>query len=397
MYKYLLQFLTGAAFVFGSLLLFQLMMQVVSMKSDTVALVEVGRFVEPISLATLPDTRDLFVAERSGRVHRVTTRSDGTFMQVGVVLDISDRVSTKGEGGLLGLAVTSAGEEVYVLYTDWDSHVRVMGYSIRAGALMVDSERLVLAILQPHMREGDGWWTHVGGHLLVDMEDRLIVGLGDGSVSGPSADSYSNSRNLTTMMGSLLRIVPTNGEGKPYMIPVDNPFVGQESRGIRPEILAFGLRNPWRFDIDPITGDLWIADVGHIRTEEINYLASKDLTSGADFGWVAMEGSEVFMGPDPDGDILPVHEYRRSNEGFDSRCAVIGGVVVRGGNRPNLEGAFLFSDLCDGQIRAVLPSHDGSLMVKDLGVSVEMPVSFSRSENGDVYILSLAGGIYRLD
>ncbi len=396
MFKHLVQLLAGAAVIYCSFLLFQLATLVISMKSETVVLVEVGRFEDPIAIAASPGTRDFFVAERSGRVHRVATRRDGTFRQVGVVLDISARVTTKGEGGLLGLAVSVAGDELYVLYTDRDSYVRTMAYPISDGNPVADSERLVLAIAQPHMREGDGWWTHVGGHLLVDLDGNLLIGLGDGSISGPTADSYGNSRNLMTLMGSILRVTPTIDEEKAYTIPRDNPYADQESIGLRSEILAFGLRNPWRFDIDPVTGDLWVADVGHLRIEEINYLAAEDVASGADFGWVAMEGSEVFYGPDPDGDILPVHEYQRINEGFDSRCAVIGGVVVRGDNHPSLEGAFLFSDLCDGRIRAILPDDRGNWMTKDLGVSVESPVSFARSGSGDVYVISLAGAIYRL-
>ena len=231
---------------------------------------------------------------------------------------------------------------------------------------------------------------------MVDPIGRLMIGLGDGGYGGyPDPDDHG--RNRATLLGSLLRIVPTPEEDEAYAIPVGNPFFGGDPTESRPEILAFGLRNPWRFDLDPTTGDLWVADVGQGDVEEINYLSAEDVESGADFGWAAMEGSAEFRGPDPAGDVLPVHEYLRVNEGFDSRCAVIGGVVVRGTRLPDLDGAYLFSDFCDGIVRALRPSSKGTWEVQNLGATVSAPASFARSNDGTIYALSLAGGVYRLD
>ncbi len=395
--RYFVQLVAGAAVVCGILLISQAFSRVLIQDSDTVVLVEVGNFEAPVALVSWPGTRDLLLAERAGRVHRIGISSDGSFMPIGQVLDISDRVSAVLHGGLLGLAVSPIGDELYVSYTDWNSQVRILAYRMDVSGPVVDSQRLLLAVTQPHVRDGTGLWWHVGGHLIVDPVGQLIVGLGDGSVPGLIPDTHGNSRNLMTLMGNLLRIIPKVDGVSAYGIPKDNPFVDQESVGTRPEILAYGLRNPWRFDLDPATGDLWIADVGRTQIEEVNYLPAADVESGADFGWVAMEGSEVLNGPEPDGDVLPVHEYRRSNKGFDSRCAVIGGVVVRGGHYPDLEGAFLFSDFCDGVIRALVSDGKGGWVVRDLGGSMELPVSFTRSEDGSVYVLSLAGGVYRLE
>ena len=383
----------------GAVTLFLLISAVLTRATNTVLLVEVGQFRNPIALVAQPGTDDFLLAERAGRFHKITTTADGSFLSTEQVLDISDQVTVKGEGGLTGLAISQTGEDLYVSYTNDESHLRVVSFRLSGGRPVADTQRELLLIEQPFK-------THYGGHLLVDSVGRLLIGLGDGGteavdqsdprrLQAPSHDGLA--RDGSSLLGSLVRITPTPNSVTPYSIPADNPFVEHGGLNVRPEILVYGLRNPWRFDIDPATGDLWIADVGHWHVEEINYLPSAVIESGIDLGWPAMEGSAQFRGPNLADHFPPVHEYLHLIEGVDSRCAVIGGVVVRGGRLPKLDGTYLFSDFCDGEIRTLRSNDVGEWNVKNLGVTIASPASFTRTDNGTVYVLSLAGSVYRLD
>ena len=400
MRRHISHLLSGAAVVAGTVTLFLLISGVLNRATNTVRLVEVGQFRNPISLVAQPGTADLLIAERGGRFHKITTAPDGSFLSTEQVLDISDQVTVKGEGGLAGLAISRTGKYLYVSYTSDESHLKIDSFRLSDGRPVANTQRQILSIEQPFN-------THYGGHLLVDSVGRLLIGLGDG---GTEAVDQSDPRRLqtpshdvlarggTSLLGSLVRIVPTPDSATPYSIPVDNPFVEQHSGiNVRPEILAYGLRNPWRFDLDPATGDLWIADVGHWHVEEINYVPSAMIDSGIDFGWPAMEGTAQFLGPNLIGDFPPVHEYLHIIEGSNTRCAVIGGVVVRGDRLPKLDGAYLFSDFCDGEIRALRSNGTGERNVENLGVTIASPASFARSDDGTVYVLSLAGAVYRID
>ncbi len=379
----------GVAAVIGPVLLVFAISNAFTRATDKATLVEVGRFEAPTALLARPGTQELLLAERAGKLYAVTTALDGSFLSSNQVLDISDQVTVEHEGGMVGLAISPAADELYISYTDESYSLRIVSFRLENGRPVANTERLLLAVPQPFK-------NHNGGHLLVDPIGRLMIGLGDGGYAGyPDPDGHG--RNRATLPGSLLRIVPTPEEDEAYAIPVGNPFYGGDPTESRPEILAFGLRNPWRFDLDPTTGDLWVADVGQGEVEEINHLWAEDVESGADFGWAAMEGSVEFRGPNPAGDVLPVYEYFRVNEGFDSRCAVIGGVVVRGTRLPDLAGAYLFSDFCDGIVRALRPNGKDNWKVQDLGAVVSVPTSFARSNDGTIYALSLAGGVYRLD
>ena len=378
--------LGGATAVFAGILILQAITGMLARDATLVA-VEVGRFEAPTALVARPGTQDLLIGERTGRVHRLKIAADGSFFPHELVLDISTQVVFEGEGGLLGLAFSTSGDHLYISFTNTNWQSQIVSYRMDANGPLADTKRLLLTVDQPHE-------DHNNGHLLTDPVGRLIIGFGDGG-PGLVRDPDGHGRNRATLLGTLLRILPTpNGESA-YVIPPDNPFVGPETSGIRPEILVSGLRNPWRFDLDPVTGDLWIADVGYQLIEEINWLSAEDVESGADFGWAAMEGSFEYPGPEPDGHVRPVHEYR--HDGIGTRCSVIGGVVVRGGRIPDLEGSYLFSDFCDGVIRALVSDGKGGWSALDLDATVEAPVSFALSQDGTVYVLSLAGGVYRLD
>lgn len=378
----------GAAAVFSCIFILQTATGLFA-DSATLVAVEVGRFKAPIALVATPGSQKLLLGEREGVIRRIDLATDGSFSSAKEILNISGEVTTEGEGGLVGLAVSPNGDQLYVSYTNKNWQSRIVSYSMNAdGEILNTTPHVLLVVDQPHI-------GHNNGHLLTDSMGRLLIGFGDGG-SSQVQDPFGHSQNRTTLLGSLLRITPTPDGAFPYSVSRDNPFVDEMTAGVRPEIIAFGLRNPWRFDLDKATGDLWVSDVGHQMIEEINYLEAKEVNSGANFGWSNMEGSTEFRGPEPSGHVPAVYSYR--HDGISYRCSVIGGVVVRGGHLTDLDGAYLFSDYCDGAIRALRLSTDGAEPeVLNLEVKIDLPVSFSQLEDGTVYVLSLAGGVFRLD
>ncbi|MCZ7525056.1 MAG: PQQ-dependent sugar dehydrogenase [Acidimicrobiia bacterium] len=218
----------------------------------------------------------------------------------------------------------------------------------------------------------------------------LYLGLGDGGGAGDEGRGHApggNGQSLGTLLGKILRLDPRAAGSGPYAVPADNPFVGVE--GARPEIWVYGLRNPWRFSFDRATGDLWIGDVGQNRWEEIDLIPA-GAAAGANLGWNLLEGTHEFRGAPPPGAVPPVFEYPHS-EG----CSVTGGYVYRGPRIPQLAGAYLFTDYCDGTIRA-LRVEDGVLVEADLGVATRGPTSFGEDRTGELYVLS-AEGVLRID
>jgi len=234
--------------------------------------------------------------------------------------------------------------------------------------------------------------NHNGGNLAVDADGLLWLGLGDGGAGG---DPNGNGQNPATLLGSMLRIRPTLDGDEPYQIPDDNPFSdGTTPNGSKaaPEAWAYGLRNPWRFTFDSATGDLWIADVGQGEWEEINHVAADDgLGEGANFGWNHREGTHPYTDdPDPadaPGDMVdPVFDYSHS----DGRCSVTGGVVVRNApGLPNLDGVYLWADLCEGRLHGLRPDADGEVTDLDLGAEVPGITSFGTAADGEVYAVSV--------
>jgi glucose/arabinose dehydrogenase len=172
-------------------------------------------------------------------------------------------------------------------------------------------------------------------------------------------------------------------------VPASNPFVNRA--GARPEIWAYGLRNPWRFSFDRATGDLWIGDVGQYIIEEIDVIGPRR-SKGANFGWRRLEGSRPFSGSPPPQCGPPVHEYAHRN----GRSAVIGGHVYRGTQILGLQGAYVYGDVCDGRIRALARAPGKPVRHRDLGLQLPGLVSFGEDRAGELYALSLAGGIFRL-
>ena len=323
-------------------------------------------------MAVRPNDDALYFAQKSGEVVAIR----GGNVDNRPVLDISDSVSQGFEQGLLGLAFDPEGDFLYINYTDLAGDTHIAEYSMLGARADEASGRDVLVIDQPYP-------NHNGGQLTFGPDGYLYVGLGDGGSAGDPSD---NAQNLNSLLGKILRIDPVQTGGTPYGIPSNNPFVGQE--GARPEIWAYGLRNPWRFSFDRSNGDLWIGDVGQSRREEIDVQTSP--TGGENFGWDGYEGTLVFEEPVPEDVVDPVHEY-----GGELGASVIGGYVYRGSQIQALQGAYVFGDFYNPQLRALVPSG-GAYEEVPLGLSVGNVSGFGEDAAGELYVLSLSGQVYRI-
>ena len=324
----------------------------------------------------------LFLVLQPGRV--TVFENDRDVASAETFLDIRERVSDRGnEEGLLGLAFDPQYREnghIYVYYSASRPRRSVIS---RFAASPDDpnkadpnSERIVLEVRQPFS-------NHNGGHLAFGPDGYLYIGLGDG---GSGGDPEGNGQNPSTLLGSILRIdVSRLDSVGSYVIPLDNPFVG--TAGARAEIWAYGLRNPWRFNFDRETGELWAADVGQNRFEEIDLIKP-----GLNYGWNVMEGSRCFLENNCSREGLepPVMVYGR-----EWGCSVTGGYVYRGSTLPSLHGAYIYGDFCSGKIWAL--RHDGAavtehLQIVDSGLTIP---AFGEDWAGEIYILSFDGRIYR--
>jgi glucose/arabinose dehydrogenase len=300
------------------------------------------------------------------------------------VLDISADVVADGERGLLDIEFSDDGGTLYVHYSLAPSgDTRVAAYTMAGDDVDTGSYRELLAVEDPYP-------NHNGGEMEIGPDGFLYIALGDG---GGGGDPEGNGQDTQALLGKILRIDPGSPSGsQAYGIPPDNPF--EDGGGGRPEVWLYGVRNPWRFSFDRATEDLWIGDVGQNQWEEIDLLpAAAGGGRGANLGWNEMEATHPFEGgSNPEGGVLPVFEYSH-----DEGCSVTGGVVYRGSAIPGLAGAYLFGDYCQGDVRA-LRARDGQVTEdRTFDAHVDQLVSFAEDADGEVYALSLLGGIYRLD
>ncbi|HEY7661376.1 MAG TPA: PQQ-dependent sugar dehydrogenase [Actinomycetota bacterium] len=329
---------------------------------------------QPLAMAVRPDDDALYVAEKVGRVVAVRDGSEPE-----VVLDISDEVSLGSEQGLLGIAFSPDGRFLYANFTDVGEDTRVVEYRFGADGVDLGSRRELLFVEQPFS-------NHNGGNLAFGPDGYLYIGLGDGGSAGDPSD---NAQTLTTPLGKMLRISPRPSGGDPYGIPPDNPFVGDGNA--LPEIWATGLRNPWRYTFDRETGDLWIGDVGQSALEEID-LEPAGSPGGSNFGWNRFEGTQPFEGSGALEDaIFPVHEYPHTGA-----CAVTGGYVYRGSEIPDLVGAYIYADFCFSRLQAFVPRDGRAGPVRAIGPRVASVASFGQDGDGELYVLSLLGPVYRI-
>lgn len=323
---------------------------------------------------------DLFIVEQQGRILLYR----GGALLAAPFLDIRARVGCCGERGLLGLTFHpdyANNGEFFLNYTDTAFNTVVARYRAAPDGLSADpaGEQVLLRVEQPFS-------NHNGGQLAFGPDGYLYVGLGDG---GSGGDPGNNAQNPDSLLGKLLRL--DVDAGLPYGIPAGNPLA---AGGGRAEIWALGLRNPWRFSFDRLTGDLFIADVGQDALEEVN-LQPAASGGGENYGWRLMEGSRCFQpasGCDDGSLTLPVLEYLHQQ----GRCSVTGGYRYRGRAVAALYGRYVYGDFCSGEIFAAAPDGNGQWQSEVLLRTAFAISAFGEDEGGELYVADLDGGVYRL-
>jgi glucose/arabinose dehydrogenase len=332
----------------------------------------IGSFTDPVYVTSLPDPNELLVVEQDGRIDLVQNGVASTF------LDVSSLVLSGGERGLLSVAVApdyASTGHVYVYYTRRpDGALQIDEFTASGSTVSPQTRRPVLTI--PHSAAPN----HNGGQLQFGPDGYLYLATGDGGF-GQSA----NAQDLDSLLGKVLRIDPHPSGGFQYSIPPGNPFAGPTAG--QDEIWSLGLRNPWRFSFDRLTGDLLIGDVGESAREEVDYApASAGGGRRLNFGWNCREGTQVFTGctsPIPFTD--PVFDYPHNPGG---NCAITGGYVVRDASLGDLYGRYLFADECAGQIRSLVPTA-ARQTERFEGLSVSGPSSFGQDACGRIYLAAL--------
>lgn len=342
----------------------------------------------------------LFVAEKSGTIQIITGGAvTDTF------LDITERVSSGSERGLLGLAFPpgyAVKQYFYVDYTNLEGDIVIARYDVSAdpNAAIPTSESILLTI------EHSSASNHNGGMIAFGPDGYLYIAVGDAASGG-------NAQRLDTLLGKVLRIdvegisrrasIPatprpdlgltiylpfvTRGQQAQYFIPPDNPFI--DTPGALPEIWAYGLRNPWKLSFDRLTGDLFVADVGQNTYEEVNHQPAG--VGGQNYGWPIMEGPECFNAPtcDTSGLTLPVASYEHGAGGVNG-CSITGGYAYRGAANPSMQGFYYFSDYCSGRVWGL--ALDGSYEMMDLTGPGGNFATFGEDEDGELYIADISTG-----
>jgi glucose/arabinose dehydrogenase len=354
-----------------------------------IALKQIGRFDQPVYVAGAPGfPKLLFVVEQQGRVAVLK----GGHRLPRPFLDLRGEVGFDGgERGLLSIAFPPDYPEsrrFYVYYNDNAGNIRIDEFKRRSATRAArSSQRQVIEI--PHPVNAN----HNGGQLQFLGED-LYFGSGDG---GSGGDPPNNAQSKDVLLGKLLRIDPRPAGAAPYTVPASNPFVGRPGRD---EIYSYGLRNPFRFSFDAVTAKqprIAIGDVGQNQFEELDY-TTVAAASGANFGWDAFEGYAPYQDEnsgtaDPGGTTKPIFAYGHSRAGS---CSIIGGYVVADRSLGSLYGRYVYADLCEGQLRSLVPHLKGASGDHRLGLAVESPSSFGEDDAHHLYVASIAGPVYRL-
>jgi hypothetical protein len=328
----------------------------------------------PVFLTAPADDARLFVVEQAGRIRIV---ENGAVLAT-PFLDITDRVGSGGERGLLSMAFHPRYAQngfFYVYYTDRSGDIRVDRFRVSADRARADVATARNIITIPHRDASN----HNGGLVAFGPDGRLYLAPGDG---GGGGDPRRNGQNPASLLGKMLRLDVDGAE--PYAIPAGNPFAGG---GGRPEIWAIGLRNPWRFAWDREAGTLFVADVGQNAWEEVNAVAAN--AAGLNYGWNAMEGAHCFPAGstcDTAGKTLPVLEYGRGDG-----CSITGGYVYRGRALSGLRGTYFYSDFCRGWLRSFRMANGAVAEGREWDVgAVGNVTSFGEDAQGELYLL--AGG-----
>lgn len=310
--------------------------------------------VAPVAVAWRSGDPRVYVAEQDGRV--VTVGPDG---RVGRTPALEVDVASGGEQGLLGLAFSADGTEMFTYITDPDGDTRVDAWSVGAEGVDPASRRTLLTVDQP-------FDNHNGGGLVVGPDRLLYIGLGDG---GGAGDPQGNAQDPDSLLGKIVRLDP-------------------QARPPRPEIFMSGLRNPWRFSFDRRTGAIWIGDVGQSAVEEIDTAPAGE--SGVNWGWDRLEGTRTFEGEAPADARAPILEIPHG-----PACSVIGGYVYRGRARPELRGRYVYGDFCDPAVRA-FATTGGRTGPRTEIASIDELTSFGEDPDGELWATSVRGELVRL-
>lgn len=345
-------------------------------------------FRRPLLVAHAGDgSGRLFVVEQGGIIRVIKDGAVLTepFLDVSELVSPAARSNDYTERGLLGLAFYPNYAEnglFYVNYTDRSGNTVVARYTVspdNPNRADPESAAPLLYVPQPYS-------NHNGGHMAFGPDGYLYISLGDG---GSGGDPQGNGQNLGALLGKILRIDVNVDEG--YAVPPDNPFLNRSDA--RPEIWAWGLRNVWRFSFDRETGDLYLADVGQNRWEEINFQPASS-PGGENYGWNAYEGAHVYSGQPPASEVvMPVLEYDHRN----GWCSVTGGFVYRGESIPALQGYYLYGDWCTGTVWATQTDSGEAWQAAIVMESGRQISSFGEDEAGELYLVDYEGAVLRLE
>jgi glucose/arabinose dehydrogenase len=325
-----------------------------------------------LGLALIPgSSNEAVVITQDGFLYRILLDDSTVPSQFG---DVSGLITAGGEEGLLGIAFSPAFQtdgRVYLYYTRGSPQPSVLSrFQVVGGVLDENSEEVLLEIPQPGR-------NHNGGQLMFGPDGHLYLGLGDGG-GQPSG----NSQNLGTLLGKILRV---DVSGEDIAIPDDNPVA--DTDGARPEIYAYGLRNPWRFSFDRETGEMWAGDVGQNLWEEVNRIVA-----GGNYGWNIMEGPTCLAAASCNRDGL---EMPRAVYGPDGGCSITGGYVYRGSSMPELNGWYVYGDYCSGNIWALdTGATTDPILLAATGLSIP---TFAELPDGELLVVTFDNAIYRLE
>ncbi len=335
----------------------------------------------PVYLTSPPGDARLFVVELGGKIKIV---ENGALLAT-PFLDISARISTGGERGLLSVAFHPSYKTngfFFVYFTATNGDIRIERYSVSANPDVANAGSSKLIITAPHSSASN----HNGGLAMFGPDGKLYLGLGDG---GGGGDPFGNSQNKATPLASILRIDVDNGD--PYSIPAGNPYIGVS--GAKQEIWAIGLRNPWRYAFDRTTGLLYIADVGQDKFEEVDVVPATQ--AGVNYGWNVMEGLSCYNATtcNQTGFQPPVFDYSHS----DGSCSITGGLVYRGSALPQIAGHYFYSDYCLGFLKSFRYANGAVADARTWSVgSLGNVTSFGEDAAGELYVTSSNGSVYKL-
>ncbi len=337
----------------------------------------------PVDIADPKDgTNRLFIVLQGGKI----VIYNGSNILGTPYLNISSSVSCCGEEGLLSLAFHPSYKTngfFYIFYVNTSGNLVLARYKVSSQSNVANDGSRTILLTIPHPTNSN----HNGGQIKFGKDGFLYLSVGDG---GGGGDQSNNAQNLGKLLGKILRI--NVNSGSPYSIPSSNPFINKT--GALKEIWAYGVRNPWRISFDKANGNLYIADVGQNKWEEVSFFPA-DGTPGANFGWRRMEGKHCFnpsSGCNNGSLKIPFVEYDHS-----AGCSVTGGYVYRGSSIPALVGTYLFSDYCSGTIWGSKRNSNGQWITSKLLSSGGNVSTFGEDRNGELYVAHLpTGRIYRI-